>query len=123
MPTSYRKSSGTIIISNPLVSSLKLKKLRVVPSEFIVKQNYPNPFNPVTRIDYGIPAQETVEIVIYNTLGQQVKQLFHQEQPAGYYSLTWDGTGQNGERAASGIYIYRVRAGEQHTVRKMLLIR
>lgn len=79
-----------------------------IPTQFALHQNYPNPFNPSTTIRYDLPRQGHVELIIYNVLGQEVRTLVNEIQTAGYKSVVWDGTNKMGQRAASGIYIYRL---------------
>jgi predicted lipoprotein with Yx(FWY)xxD motif len=76
----------------------------VVPNIFSLNQNYPNPFNPSTTIQYSLPARSTVRLVIYNTLGQVVKELINTEQQAGVQSVIWNAN------VASGLYFYRLEA-------------
>ena len=75
-----------------------------IPTVFSLSQNYPNPFNPSTTIQYGLPARSIVRIVIYNILGQAVKELINSEQQAGYQSIVWNA------KVASGMYFYRIVA-------------
>ena len=95
----------------------------VVPKEFSVSQNYPNPFNPSTIINYNLPKSSFVSIKIYDMLGREVKTLVTSEKPAGTYYVQWNGDNNNGEHVASGAYIYRVVAGSNVVVKKMLLLK
>lgn len=81
-----------------------------VPVEFVLLQNYPNPFNPATQITYGLPEQSRVSLVIYNSIGQEVVRLVDEARPAGYHSVTWNGTNVSGAQVASGVYIYKLEA-------------
>ena len=94
-----------------------------VPGEFALEQNYPNPFNPATEIQYSLPQQNKVEVTVYNNLGQVVETLVSKVQEAGIYTVTWNGKNQLGQPVGSGIYFYRVQAGEFRSVKKMLLLR
>ncbi|MCB2230395.1 T9SS type A sorting domain-containing protein [bacterium] len=94
-----------------------------LPGSFTVRQNYPNPFNPSTVIEFSLSAAADVEVTVYNTLGQSVRTLIKQVLGAGDYQVSWDGTTDSGEPAASGVYLYRVAAGEQSLSKKMLLLR
>ena len=94
-----------------------------VPREFFLSQNYPNPFNPATSISYGLPSYSHVKIEIFNMLGQRVKILVNQEQGAGYKRVVWDGRDASGEAVASGVYLYRLRAGEKESTMKMLMLK
>jgi len=94
-----------------------------VPTVFSVSQNYPNPFNPTTQIYYQLPRASDVELVIYNLLGQEVRRLVETRAAAGRYSVTWDGLNETGNPVASGIYLYRFRAGDYSRVMKMILMK
>lgn len=89
-----------------------------IPSEYYVLQNYPNPFNPVTVISYGIPKQEFVTIKLYNELGAEIKTLVSEIKQAGSYGVSL-GT----EGLASGIYFYRITAGNFAETKKMTIIK
>ena len=89
-----------------------------LPRIFALNQNYPNPFNPVTMINYQIPMINDVELSIYNILGQKVATLVNERKQAGYHQVEWDASG-----LASGIYYYRIEAGEFQDVKKMILIK
>ena len=94
----------------------------MIPDDFIVRQNYPNPFNPTTQISYALPKAAKVDIVVYNIYGQEVRTLLSEFQGSGYHAVVWDGTGNSGERASSGVYYYRVTAGKHHVTKKMTLL-
>ncbi len=91
--------------------------------DFRLYQNAPNPFNPTTVITYSLPQSAQVELVIYNMLGQKVKTLVKGRQTAKLYRVQWDGTNDRGVKVASGIYIYRLRAGDRIATRKMILMK
>jgi len=93
------------------------------PSNFSLEQNYPNPFNPQTTIKYTLRKTASVQLSIYNTLGQQVRMLLHGAQPSGDYSLTWDGKDNKGALVSSGIYFYKLKAAETVLTRKMVFAR
>jgi flagellar hook assembly protein FlgD len=90
----------------------------VIPKEYSLAQNYPNPFNPVTTIRYGLPVDSRVTLKIYNILGQEVKTLVNEAQGAGYKEIEW-----NASNLASGVYMYRLTAGNYSDVKRMLLIK
>ncbi|MDO8549631.1 MAG: FlgD immunoglobulin-like domain containing protein, partial [Ignavibacteria bacterium] len=94
-----------------------------LPLTFDLKQNYPNPFNPSTVISYQLPKSEVVSLEIYNALGQKVRTLVNQTQEAGYYNVEWDGKNNFGNPVSSGMYLYRIKAGNFVNVRKMILVR
>jgi hypothetical protein len=81
-----------------------------------LKQNYPNPFNPTTNIEFSIPKSSDVKLVIYNQLGQAVATLVDKTLSPGSYSVDW-----NAEGLPSGVYFYRITAGDFTQTRKLLL--
>jgi hypothetical protein len=100
-----------------IVDDIEKDKL-AVPKSFALHQNYPNPFNPVTMINYQLPVINDVELSVYNLLGQKVATLVNERQQAGYHNVEWDASG-----FASGVYYYRLEAGEFQDVKKMILLR
>ncbi|MBN2413018.1 T9SS type A sorting domain-containing protein [candidate division KSB1 bacterium] len=76
-----------------------------LPEQFDLKQNYPNPFNPSTKICYSVAEKSSIKLVIYNTIGQKVRELVNLTQIAGNYEILWDGRDEIGKEAPSGIYI------------------
>nr|MBN2277895.1 T9SS type A sorting domain-containing protein [candidate division Zixibacteria bacterium] len=96
--------------------------LKLLPEDFMVSQNYPNPFNPITTIDLSLPVACHWDMTIYNVNGQLVRQFGGDSDP-GVISITWDGTGSDGRTVASGIYLYKVTAGQFKTTRKMTMIK
>ena len=89
-----------------------------IPKEFGLKQNYPNPFNPVTTISYQLPKSIFVNISIYNISGQLVETLLKEHKSSGYYSVKWNATG-----VGSGVYFYRIEAGEYTKTKKCLILK
>jgi flagellar hook assembly protein FlgD len=94
-----------------------------LPTRITLSQNYPNPFNPTTTINYSLPVRSEVVLEVFNVLGQRVRILVNQEQPAGTYAVEWDGTSESGDPVATGIYLYRLRTEQAHASKKMLLIK
>jgi Ca-activated chloride channel family protein len=97
-----------------------------LPESFDLEQNFPNPFNPVTTIRYHLPTGVDnlhVKILIYDALGRLVKVLIDELQLPGSFSVTWDSKDNNGLPVPSGIYFYRIKAGQFTDIRKMVLIR
>ena len=90
----------------------------LVPNSFEVKQNYPNPFNPTTNIEFSIPKDANVSIKIYDILGKEVSTLVNEQRSAGTYIINW-----NASNFSSGIYFYRVSAGECTETKKMFLVK
>ncbi len=97
-----------------------------VPQTFKLAQNFPNPFNPTTKIQYQIPSgagTPEVTLEIYDIVGRKVRTLVQKRQSAGVYTVRWDGRNQRGVPVASGIYVYRIRAGQFVQARKMVLLK
>ncbi len=96
-----------------------------LPKAYGFNGNYPNPFNPKTRISFALPKQAKVSLDIYNILGQKVRNLINGEMDAGYKSVEWDGTDDNGTMVSSGIYLYKLNAnqGEFQRVSKMTFLK
>ena len=88
------------------------------PKEFKLEQNYPNPFNPSTVISYQLPVISKVTLKVYDILGSEVKTLVNEEQEAGYKEVQF-----NAANFASGMYVYRLTAGDYISVKKMLMIK
>ncbi len=106
-----------------LVTSVEEILTEAIPTEFRLQQNYPNPFNPETTIRYDLPVQAEVRLTIFDVLGRTVRTLVEQKQLAGAHSIVWDGRDDRGRQLASGLYLYRVTAGEFHKTAKMLLLK
>jgi hypothetical protein len=90
----------------------------LIPGAFSLKQNYPNPFNAQTMIEYGLPEAAYVKIEIYDITGRKVETLISENQEAGYHQAAWDAA-----KASSGIYLYKIQAGDIVKARKMLLMK
>jgi hypothetical protein len=97
--------------------------IELIPTVFALLQNYPNPFNPVTTLRYDLPEQSTVNIIIYDMLGRQVRTLLNQTQDAGFKSVIWDATNDYGKPVSVGVYLYKIQAGEFVQTRKMVLMK
>ena len=96
----------------------------VVPQSFALFQNYPNPFNSSTLIRFALPEAQQMELTIYNLAGQQVVTLVEGVRHAGTYAVNWDGQDDDGQALASGVYLYRLQAGEGKVeTRNLLLLR
>jgi hypothetical protein len=89
-----------------------------LPESFAVEQNYPNPFNPVTTIKYTLAANSDVSLIVYDLLGREVAVLVNDRRPAGRYQVTFDGAS-----LASGVYFYRLKAGEFISTKKMIFMK
>jgi hypothetical protein len=89
-----------------------------VPRKFSLSQNYPNPFNPSTTIKYSLAKLEQVVLKVFNALGHEVTTLVNGKQSAGEYEVNWQPT-----NLPSGVYIYRLQAGEFVDAKKLILMR
>jgi len=95
-----------------------------VPQTFELQQNFPNPFNPETSIRYQLAQSTDVSLKVYNIMGQAVRTLVNDAQAAGSYQVKWDGKDNLGRQVASGVYIFRLKAGEQFkSSRTMMLLK
>jgi hypothetical protein len=94
-----------------------------IPEVFALHNNYPNPFNPVTNIGYDIPELSKVSIDIYNIAGNKVKTLVSKEHQPGRYKVQWNATNESGAPVATGMYIYKIRAKDFVSVKKLLLMK
>ncbi|KPL18083.1 MAG: hypothetical protein AMJ92_09575, partial [candidate division Zixibacteria bacterium SM23_81] len=92
-----------------------------MPKTYVLRQNYPNPFNANTEIRYQIPEDGHVVLIIFNTLGQEVRTLVDVEQESGGYSVLWDGRDDLGHVVSSGLYFCRLKVGEFSKTIKMVL--
>jgi hypothetical protein len=99
------------------ITSVK-KSDNQVPNQFSLSQNYPNPFNPTTQIRYSISKNSLVTLKVYNLLGQEVTTLVNQQQKSGNYTVNF-----NASKLASGIYMYKIQAGEFSLTKKMTLLK
>jgi hypothetical protein len=93
------------------------------PQCFSLSQNYPNPFNPRTSIEYTLPQDAQVRLTVYNVLGQKVATVVDEHQAAGFKTVWWDGKDAEGDELSSGVYFYRLTAGEFSEVRKMMMVK
>ncbi len=99
-------------------------KNEILPVIYSLSQNYPNPFNPTTRINYTLPRTTDVTLSIFNVLGQKVRSLLqNKQQSAGAYSILWDGANDLGRASSSGLYVYRLEAGDFVKSYKMMFMK
>ena len=109
---------GTQYYTEPIVLRTTDVASTNTPKEFSVDQNYPNPFNPSTTIRYGLPHRSAVHLTVFNTLGQHVSTLAEGEQEAGYHEVSFDAPG-----LPSGVYFFRLQAGDFVQTRRLVLLR
>ena len=109
--------SDSINIQVNLPSDLFYSNMQI-PSDFFVRQNYPNPFNPVTQIEFGIPDQAEVMVDIFDITGRSINTIINQKMQAGYHTVRF-----RANELPSGLYFYRVRAGQYESVKRMMLLK
>jgi predicted extracellular nuclease len=100
------------------VTGVRVYQTEIIPGTYSLEQNFPNPFNPTTTIQYGLPVSSTVTLTVYNIIGQEVMTLVNSYQNAGIYSVNFDAS-----RLSSGMYLYRITAGNFVQVKKMMLLK
>ena len=107
------------------ISSEALAPKIDLPKAFALGQNFPNPFNPSTTIAYAVPEGDEVQVRlnIYNIRGQLVSTLVNEVKVAGNYQVQWDGSDNNGRQVSSGVYFYRIQAGDFSQTRKMVILK
>ena len=113
--TEINNAKLTLCYSNLIVAQ---HDKDLIPDNYNLSQNYPNPFNPTTHIQFGLPRESKVSLVIYNILGQKVAELVNQQLKAGYHEVEF-----NSSKYSSGIYFYRIQAGDFVETKKMILIK
>lgn len=114
------------VINNLVIQpdAVSVESNDVIPKVFSLSQNYPNPFNPTTQISYVLPQTVEVNLKIFNVLGQMVRALLqNKQQTAGVYGVEWDGKDDLGKDVSSGVYIYRIEAGDFVKTHKMMLLK
>ncbi|MGB8658345.1 MAG: FlgD immunoglobulin-like domain containing protein [Candidatus Zixiibacteriota bacterium] len=93
------------------------------PSQFSLSQNHPNPFNPTTNFQFTVSRTAHVKIEVFNIVGRRVRTLVDKEMSPGVYMADWNGTDGSGSPVSSGIYFYRMQAGDFSGMKKMLLLK
>ena len=115
-PTGSPGVSGLSFV--PSSTSIETESQDQVPEKFTLYQNYPNPFNPVTHIRFGLPNSSNVKIEIFDVLGNRVATLLNANKSAGFHTIDFDAS-----NLASGLYLYRIQAGEFTQMKKMVLMK
>jgi hypothetical protein len=113
-----KKQFSDLLLTVNDVTTNKTQRNNTVPITYYLSQNYPNPFNPITKIDYNIPRDGKVKLVIYDLLGREIKTLVNEFKTIGKYSVEF-----NGSNLASGVYFYRIQAGDFSEVKRMILLK
>lgn len=118
----YNESNNTrdiwLLNFDPDLTDVEHEEETQIPETIILKQNYPNPFNPITSIEFGIPENDLVTLVIYSMLGEQLEILVNEYLSAGNYKVDW-----NAKELPSGLYIYKILAGNYVKLKKMILLK
>jgi hypothetical protein len=94
-----------------------------IPKKFNLYPAYPNPFNPKTILSYDLPEDTQVRITIYNIMGREVRTLVNSQQIAGYKSVIWNATNNQGQPVSAGVYLYNIQAGKFRQTKKMVLLK
>jgi len=118
-------TNGSIEYSEPVVvtfGTTAVQDTESVPAEFVLNQNYPNPFNPMTTIAYTLPKAAHTRLVIFDALGREVAELVNEMQAAGSYDITWNAAHAD-MSLASGVYFYRLTAGDFSQTFRMMLVK
>ncbi len=115
--------SLVITEGTPPSTAVREERDNATPQSFMLLQNYPNPFNPETTISFDLPRSQEIELALYNLAGQKAATLAQGRRQAGTYTLLWDGRDDAGLDLSSGVYLYRLTAGDRVATRKLLLLR
>jgi len=121
--TAYVTSTYCFVVKYPARKVSGVDENGPVPAQFALQPNYPNPFNPETEIRYELPKAGEVTLNVYDVSGRLVKTLVKNRVEAGTHVAKWDGANELGAPMPSGLYIYRIVAGQNVATRKMNLIR
>jgi len=113
-----RLAAGSIALLAEIQDPLNVERNETVPPAIELEQNYPNPFNPSTTIGYALPRQSHITLTMFNTLGQQVATLVNGEVEPGYHEVQF-----NASRLASGMYFYRLYAGDFVETKRLMVLR
>ena len=110
---SYNKNSAVMAVDSP----------QALPEALVIRGNYPNPFNPSTTIEFLLPEAGLTTLTIYGITGQKVRELAGEQLARGVHTVVWDGRDDRGLNVSSGVYLCRLKMGDQVAAKRMLLIR
>ena len=116
------KNAKPAVAAKPVLTKPTAGQFEVDVLEFGYR-NFPNPFNPETVIEYEIPESSQVHLVVYNALGQRIKMLVNDQQDSGRYSVRWDGRDEGGRSVSSGVYLFRLKAGDNVAMGRMVFVK
>ena len=123
----YFLSDGGVIWTDmtptPGSSNSDLELVSFQPSYYAIYQNYPNPFNSQTTIEYDLPYQSKVNIMIYDILGREIKIIKDEIQSFGRHKVNWDGKNDRGKLVSTGIYIIKMESGKFIDYKKALFVK
>lgn len=107
----------------PVVEKSTVYDLAGVPTVYALHQNFPNPFNPTTDIQFDLPDDGMVQLMIYNITGQQIRTLISDNMEAGFHKVRWNGMNDLNQSVATGVYFYQLTAGDFHATKKMVILK
>ncbi|MEJ2272676.1 MAG: PQQ-dependent sugar dehydrogenase [Candidatus Bathyarchaeota archaeon] len=129
-------SLGNLYVTSDWINNLVLKveylggqtgvrqeESALLPLSVNLEQNYPNPFNPETHISYSLSKSAQVKLEIFNQIGERIKQLVNEYKNSGTYNIVWNGKMDNGAKAPSGVYFYRLQADDFSVSKKLILLK
>ncbi len=123
-------SDGLLLKSASLLNGqMRIDGRQLIPDILAIRQSYPNPFTNFTTIEYDVPTSQNVVIKIFNIKGQTIKTLVNEDKNAGYFTIVWDGTNENGDEVSSGVYFCQMytpknpNGGQFVKAKKMVKIR
>lgn len=111
-------TNGDGIPDPTIIITSARENINILPKDFALHQNYPNPFNPTTVISYQIPLAGMVNLRVFDILGKEISLLVNEDKHPGYYRVTFDAS-----KFASGVYYYKIQAGDFISVKKMVLVK
>jgi hypothetical protein len=116
-------SVDVLIRSRNVLTGIVSSSNTEIPGIYSLSQNYPNPFNPVTNFSFTLPQQSNVVIKVYDITGREIKTLINEQLNAGTYKADWNSTDNSGANVSSGVYFYRITAGNYTETKRMMLIK